>query len=75
MNCRRAMECAIKWMYSVDSALAMPYQDTLVSLMNEEDFRSIVDENLFRRMDFIRETGNHAAHIGQAAGKAVCGYH
>ena len=24
MNCRRAMEYAVKWMYSVDSALAMP---------------------------------------------------
>ena len=39
LNCRRAMEFAVKWMYSVDKALVMPYQDTLVSLMNTEDFR------------------------------------
>ena len=30
LNCRRAMEFAVKWMYSVDKALVMPYQDTLV---------------------------------------------
>ena len=29
LNCRRAMEFAVKWMYSVDKALVMPYQDTL----------------------------------------------
>ena len=40
INCRRAMEFAVKWMYSVDSALSMPYQDTLVSLMNTESFRN-----------------------------------
>ena len=34
INCRRAMEFAVKWMYSVDGELVMPYQDTLVSLMS-----------------------------------------
>lgn len=75
MNCRRAMECAVKWMYSVDDALNPPYQDKLVSLMNTEDFRNIVDENLRRRMDFIRLTGNAAAHVGRKITKeqaALC---
>ncbi|MBQ8698200.1 MAG: DUF4145 domain-containing protein, partial [Schwartzia sp.] len=75
LNCRRAMECAVKWMYSVDDALSLPYQDKLVSLMNTEDFRSIVDENLRRRMDFIRLTGNAAAHVGMKITKeqaALC---
>ena len=65
LNCRRAMECAVKWMYSVDDALNPPYQDKLVSLMNTEDFRNIVDENLRRRLDYIRLTGNAAAHVGR----------
>ena len=30
LNCRRAMEFAVKWMYSVDSALSMPWDDKLV---------------------------------------------
>ena len=46
INCRRAMEFAIKWMYSVDESLAMPYQDKLSSLMSTEDFHDIVSETL-----------------------------
>ena len=65
LNCRRAMEFAVKWMYSVDKALVMPYQDTLVSLMNTEDFRDIVGTDIWRRMDFVRHTGNTAAHTGK----------
>lgn len=65
INCRRAMEFAIKWMYSVDSSLVMPYQDTLVSLMSTEEFRDIVDKDLWKRMDFIRRLGNNAAHNGK----------
>ena len=75
LNCRRAMECAVKWMYSVDDALNPPYQDKLVSLMNTEDFRNIVDENLRRRLDYIRLTGNAAAHVGRKITKeqaALC---
>ena len=65
LNCRRAMEFAVKWMYSVDKALVMPYQDTLVSLMNTEDFRDIVGADIWRRMDLIRRMGNNAAHTGK----------
>lgn len=39
INCRRAMEFAVKWMYSVEKQLDMPYQDNLQSLINAEDFR------------------------------------
>ncbi len=62
INCRRSMEAAVKWMYSVDAALELPYQDTLISLMSEESFRDIVGADLWRRMDFIRRTANNAAH-------------
>lgn len=65
INCRRAMEFTIKWMYSVDGSLVMPYQDTLVSLMSTEEFRDIVDPDLWRRLDFIRRVGNNAAHNGK----------
>lgn len=65
LNCRRAMEFAVKWMYSVDSALLLPYQDNLLSLMNDADFREIVGLDIWRRMDFIRRVGNDAAHSGK----------
>ncbi len=62
LNCRRAMEFAVKWMYSVDKELEMPWQDNLQSLMGREEFRQIVGQDIWRRMDFIRMKGNHAAH-------------
>ena len=62
LNCRRAMEFAVKWMYSVDKELEMPYQDNLQSLMTREEFRAIVGPDIYARMDYIRMKGNHAAH-------------
>ncbi|MBQ2680166.1 MAG: DEAD/DEAH box helicase family protein, partial [Firmicutes bacterium] len=65
INCRRAMEFAVKWMYSVDKDLQKPYDTTLAALMSAEEFRDIVGEDLYKRMDFIRKTGNIAAHGGK----------
>lgn len=62
LNCRRAMEFAVKWIYSVDDSLVRPWQDKLVSLMSNEDFRDIVGTDIYRRMDYIRIMGNNAAH-------------
>ena len=75
LNCRRSMEFAVKWMYSVDSSLVMPYQDTLISLMHTDEFHDIVDENMLRRMEYIRRTGNSAAHAARKITKeqaALC---
>lgn len=69
LNCRRAMEFAVKWMYSVDKALEMPYQDNLQSLMNTEDFREIVGPDIWKRMDYIRKSGNNVAHGGKKLGR------
>ncbi|MEY8404393.1 DEAD/DEAH box helicase family protein [Oscillospiraceae bacterium 44-34] len=66
LNCRRAMECGVKWMYSVDGALVKPWQDTLVNLMGTAEFREIVGKDLWKRMDHIRRMGNAAAHGGKA---------
>ncbi len=66
LNCRRAMEFAIKWLYSVDESLEKPYQDTLASLMSTEDFHDLVDDDLWKRMDLIRKIGNRAAHNGRS---------
>lgn len=69
LNSRRAMEFAIKWMYSVDEELEMPYQDNLRSLMNAEDYRQIIGMDLWRRMDFIRKSGNNVAHSNKKLGR------
>ncbi len=68
MNCRRAMEFAVKWMYSVDMELEKPWQDNLQSLMSAEDFRQIVGSDIWKRMDYIRRFGNRTAHSSGKTG-------
>ena len=53
INCRRAMEFAVKWMYSVDRSLVMPWDDNLVSLISTDEFRKLVDENLLQILLFL----------------------
>ena len=65
-NCRRAMEFAVKWMYSVDRDLVIPYEDNLHLLINSEEFRDIVGNDVWRRMDLIRKMGNDVAHKSKA---------
>ena len=71
LNCRRAMEFAVKWMYSVDKELEMPYQDNLISLMSGEEFRAIVGPDIYARMDYIRVKGNNVAHNSGKASEAA----
>lgn len=69
INCRRAMEFAVKWMYSVDDSLSIPWNDKLASLMSTEDFQDIVGIDLWRRMEFIRKKGNNAVHTSRKVTK------
>ena len=69
INCRRAMEFAVKWMYSVDNELQMPYQDNLQSLINAEEYRQIVGQDIWKRMDYIRCCGNNVAHTTKKMGR------
>ena len=69
LNARRAMEFALKWMYSVDDKLEMPYQDNLQTLMNSEDYRQIIGNDLWKRMNYIRMCGNMVAHSRKKIGK------
>lgn len=62
---RRALEFAVKWMYSVDTDLKAPAQYNLYSLITSEDFKNIVDANLLKKIDFIRILGNDSAHANK----------
>lgn len=68
MNSRRAMEFAVKWMYSIEKELETPYQDNLQSLMNSEEYRQIVGYDIWKRMDYIRRCGNNVAHSNRKMG-------
>lgn len=64
LTCRRCLEAAVKWMYSVDAGLTLPYDKRLAVLMDGGDFREIVGPDLWRRLKLIRTLGNSAAHDG-----------
>ncbi|MEC1723110.1 DEAD/DEAH box helicase family protein [Schinkia azotoformans] len=59
---RRALELAVKWVYSYDSAVKVPYQDNLSSLIHDANFLAIIDEDLLPLMKYIVKLGNVAVH-------------
>lgn len=59
---RRALELAVKWVYSFDSAVKVPYQDNLSSLIHDRNFIGIIDEELLPLMKYVVKLGNVAVH-------------
>ncbi len=59
---RRALELAVKWLYSYDNELKLPYQDNLSSLIHDYSFRDLIDMRLFRGLKYIKDLGNKAVH-------------
>ncbi len=62
LMCRSAMEAAVKWVYSVDSALTMPYDDRLFALIESSDFNDILPSGMNGKLSFLRKLGNNASH-------------
>ena len=62
VGCRKALELAVKWVYSADSSMEMPYKDNLQSLIHEPSFRFAVDYNTWGKLPFIVKLGNLAVH-------------
>ena len=60
--CRRALEFAVKWVYSVDGSLRKPYEDKLVTLISTEDFRDLLPTGMMAKLDYLRKVGNNATH-------------
>ena len=62
VGCRKALELAVKWVYSADTTMQMPYKDNLQSLIHEPTFRFAVDYNTWGKLPFIIKLGNLAVH-------------
>lgn len=63
---RKAFELAVKWVYSADSTIRMPYKDNLQALVHEESFRYAVDPSTWRKLQYIIKIGNIAVHTEKA---------
>ena len=59
---RKALELAVKWVYSADTSMQMPYKDNLQSLIHEKSFRFSVDYKTWGKLPFIVKLGNLAVH-------------
>ncbi|SDZ15250.1 DEAD/DEAH box helicase family protein [Tindallia californiensis] len=59
---RRALELAIKWVYSFDEALKVPYDEKLGALIHDYQFKSTIDSQLFPLLIYIQKLGNKAVH-------------
>lgn len=62
VGCRKALELAVKWVYSADQTMNMPYRNNLQSLVYEPTFRFAVDYNTWGKIPFIIKLGNLAVH-------------
>jgi type I restriction enzyme R subunit len=43
VGCRKALELAVKWVYTADTTIETPYKDNIQSLIHEPSFRFAVD--------------------------------
>lgn len=59
---RRALELAVKWVYSNDSDLVLPYQDNISSLIHNDSFIELIDTGMLRILKYIVKLGNVAVH-------------
>lgn len=59
---RRALELAVKWLYTYDADLKAPYQDNLSSLIHDRSFLDVIEPALFPLVKYIVKLGNLAAH-------------
>lgn len=55
VGCRKALELAVKWVYSADHSIKMPYRDNLQSLIHERFFRFALDHIKKRTGKFAGE--------------------
>jgi type I restriction enzyme R subunit len=59
---RRALELAVHWLYKLDPALKLPYQEHLSALIHEPTFRDAVGPAVFAKARVLKELGNLAVH-------------
>ncbi|WP_348620284.1 DEAD/DEAH box helicase family protein [Paenibacillus polymyxa] len=67
---RKAFELAVKWVYSADNTITMPYKDNLQSLIHEPTFRFAVDQQTWSKLPYMIKLGNLAVHTGKSISRS-----
>ena len=63
---RRALELAVRFVYSYDYDLKLPYRDNVSSLIHEQTFRDIIEPGLFGKLKYVIKLGNIAVHTNNS---------
>lgn len=66
---RKALELAVKWVYSADNTMKMPYKNNLQSLVHEPTFRFAVNRETWSKIPYIINIGNLGIHTNKAVTK------
>lgn len=66
---RKALELCIKWVYSIDNDLDNPKKDNLQALLHENGFPSLLNQKLWRRLQYIVKNGNLSVHTSKSITK------
>ncbi len=67
---RKAFELAVKWVYSADNTITMPYKDNLQSLIHEPSFKFAMDNQTWSKLPYIIKLGNLAVHTEKAISRS-----
>lgn len=70
VGARKALELAVKWVYSADTTISMPYKDNLQSLIHEPSFRFALDGKTWGKIPFIIKLGNLSVHTEKKVSKS-----
>jgi type I restriction enzyme, R subunit len=66
VGARKALELAVKWVYSADNTISMPYKNNLQALIHEPTFRFALDDQTWRKLPYTIKLGNLAVHTAKA---------
>jgi len=62
LGVRKSAELAVKWLYSVDGSLSLPYKDNFSALVYNQSFLDSIDDHILDRLKYIIRLGNFSAH-------------
>lgn len=62
IHARKALELGVKFIYSVEKDLNIPYKETLSALIHDNNFKDTIGNQLFYLIKFIVKLGNAAVH-------------
>lgn len=67
---RKALELAVKWVYSADNTISEPYKNNLQALIHEPSFKFAMDSQTWNKLPYVIRLGNLAVHTEKAISRS-----